>query len=410
MIWVLAAAAQDLAAYQEAAVRSHPRIKVADAATQSARAQREQAQGALLPTLSLSAGWTHNQYDAVVEFPDGTGGTDEVVIVPKDQYDGALALRVPIVDATSWARRLALGSGVEAADLDREVELSALRMDVARAWYGAIAAQQVAGAAEKAKAAAEDNRRFLAARAAAGVATALAVQRAELEVANAERLLIEARRVRGVAVRSLASLSGLPEPAELPTATREPELPDQGALAAAEARRPEVAAAQARVDQVRQARNSAWLAWTPVVAGTATERYSNASGFSGEETSWNVGVGLTWELLDFGDRTGAVRAARAELAAAEARLSMAKQAVRDEVRGAVLAVESSRAAVEAARRGATVAAATSTEVRARFQAGTTTQLEVVQADRDALQADVERIRAEGELAVAGEALRRAVGL
>ena len=409
MLWVFAAAAQDLAAYQEAAVRSHPRMQVADAATQSARAQREQAQGTLLPTLTLSAGWTHNQYDAVVEFPNATVGTDEIVISPQDQYDGALALRVPLIDATSWARRLALGDGVEAADLDRRVEEAGLRLEVARAWYGAIAAQQVAGAAEKARTVAEENRRFLAAREAAGVATTLAVQRAELEVANAERLLIEARRARGVAVRSLASLSGLPEPAELPTAAPEPERPGDEALAAAESRRPEVAAAQARVDQVRLASSAAWLAWAPVVAGTATERYSNASGFSGEDTSWTAGVGLTWELLDFGDRTGAGRAARAELSAAEARLALAKQAVRDEVHGAVLALEATRAAVAAARRGAAVAAATSTEVRARFQAGTATQLEVVQADRDALQAEVERIRAEGELAVAGEALRRAVG-
>ena len=60
-------------------------------------------------------------------------------------------------------------------------------------------------------------------------------------------------------------------------------------------------------------------------------------------------------------------------------------------------------------RGASVALATTREVQARFVAGTSTQLEVIRAERDALDAEVARIRSGGELSLARLVLQRAAG-
>jgi outer membrane protein TolC len=145
------------------------------------------------------------------------------------------------------------------------------------------------------------------------------------------------------------------------------------------------------------------------VSGTAAERYSNASGFSGQTTSWAVGLALDWAIVDIGRRAAEARTAAAGLLGAEALLEQVRAQVSDEVHGAWLEVETLRGKVEAARRGATVALATTAEVRARFQAGTAAQVELVLADRDALEAEVARIRAEGELALARLVLDRAAG-
>lgn len=413
LVLASAAAAPTLAEYMDAAERNNPRAAIARADTDTARAESMKAGSELLPDIRANAAYTYNQYEAVVEGPDpdDPGELTEFVIVPQDQTDASITARVPLLDGPAWATWRALKNGARAAESDERAAIRDLRLDVARAWYEAIAAQEVIAAAERAKAAAEENFRYLSTRAKAGAATELSVQRAELEVANAERVLIDGRRAWLNARRTLATLSGLPEPESLPIVPADvgPAPEEDALLAAAEKNRPEIAAAQSRVSQFRLAKRGSWFAWTPSVDAVATERYSNASGFTGEETTWSAGVQLEWRLLDFGDRVGDVRRARAALTSAEATLRNTRASIRDEVHAAWLEVDATRAKVVAARRGATVALATAREVQTRFQAGTATQLDVIQAERDALDAEVARIRAEGELSVARLALQRAAG-
>jgi outer membrane protein TolC len=412
--WTIVAVAQEptLDAYMDAAVAHDPRGAIARASTDTARADVGDAGAALLPTVRGTASWTYNQFETVAFLPDPAGGPpDEIVIVPQEQYQAALGVRVPLVDGPAFARWRGLRYGVDAgADSERAVEQD-VRIEVARAWYAAIAATQVVAAAERARGAAEENLRYVSLRAQAGAATGLSVQRAELAVANAELLRIDALKAAADARRALGTLSGLPEPATLPDSP--PLTADSGteedAMAAARENRAELTAARARVEQLRLAERGAWLQWAPSVAATGSEQVTNASGFSGESASWRVGVEADWLLLDFGDRAADTRRARAALASARAELARTEDAIRDEVRSSYLDLQSAVARVEAARRGATVGSGAADEARLRFQAGTATQVEVIEAERDALDAEVQRIRAEGELAIARLALQRASG-
>ena len=54
-----------------------------------AQAEFATAWGGLVPSLTASGGWTHNQYEAVVNF----GSADPVVIIPKDQFDATAQSR-----------------------------------------------------------------------------------------------------------------------------------------------------------------------------------------------------------------------------------------------------------------------------------------------------------------------------
>jgi outer membrane protein TolC len=333
------------------------------------------------------------------------------VIFPENQFSASIRATIPLIDGPAIAQWQAARDGTDAAEHDEIAVMNDLRLEVARAWYVAVAAQEVVIAAERARAAADENLRTVRIRAEAGAATGLSVQRAELEVANAEQLMIDAERVRLVSLRTLATLSGLPEPEALPVvaAAIPAQVSEQEALAIAEASRPELAAARARVDQLKLARSGAWLGYTPTLSGFASEEYTNASGFSGEEAFWTVGLQADWLLLDFGDRGADVKRARAALVSAEATLQETQDRVRDEVHAAWLDVEAAQASVQAATRGATVSREAAREFTARFQLGMSTQFDVIQADRDALDAEVARIRAEGELAIAVLALQRATG-
>lgn len=412
LLLALAARAATLAEYMDAAEANNPRGVIAASNAATAAADALTAGSALLPTVRVNAAWTYNQYAAVAFLPDPQGGPpEEIIIVPREQRTAVVTARVPLLDGAAIASWQASRDGTEAAREDGRAALQDLRLAVARAWYAAVAAQEVVAAAERAKAAAEENLRYLTLREAAGAATALSVQRAELEVANAEQLRVDALRTAANARRALATASGLPEPDALPVVPAdlaEPP-PEAELLAIAETERPELAAANARLERVKWAKSGAWLAAAPTVAGVATETLTNASGFSGQQATWTVGLQLDWAVLDLGNRAADLQRARAAYASADATLRQARDTVRDEVHAAWLDVDAARAKLVAARRGADVSRATADQVGQRLRAGTATQLEVIQAERDALDAEVLRIRAEGELAIARLALQRATG-
>ena len=70
---------------------------------QRAEAEFRAAWTSLLPSLSASATWTHNQFEAVANFPNpATGAVTKLVISPLDQLDAALRLDVPLIDTTRW--------------------------------------------------------------------------------------------------------------------------------------------------------------------------------------------------------------------------------------------------------------------------------------------------------------------
>jgi len=403
--------APTLAGFMAAAVKRHPRGVVARVATETARLDAARARSDLLPTLRATAGWTFNQFDAVFD-PDGEGPAPEFVIVPRNQFDATITASAPLFDGPAMVRRDALEKAVNASQQEARVVERDVRLEVARAWYLAVASQELETAARRARAAAVDNRDMLQKRFDAGAETDLAVQRADVEVANAERVVADARRSALAARRTLATLTGLPEPAQLPVASATaPAVPAEDALVTqAESTNPELLAARARVEQLTQLRDGAWLAWTPSVAATVSERLTNAAGFQGQYATFSAGVQLQWLAFDFGGRESEIRRADLTLESALASLQRTRETVRDAIHSAALDVEAARVKLAAANRGVEVARKAAATSRERFNARTATQLDVIVADRDLLNLEVERIRAEGELALARLNMLAAAGL
>ena len=60
--------AQPLQAFLEAAERSNLDTRTSVQARERAQADFAQAWGGLLPSLTANGGWTHNQYEAIVDF------------------------------------------------------------------------------------------------------------------------------------------------------------------------------------------------------------------------------------------------------------------------------------------------------------------------------------------------------
>lgn len=402
-----AAALEPLTRYL-AAGRSHAAEAREAAATVALREAETRAERAsLFPALEASAGYTRNQYDIVARIPNAAGGFDEATFTPRNQLDGSVTLSVPLLDLGAIRRTQAARADAQASARDRTVALVDLDDRIVAAYTNLIAYEALARSADRGLEAARANLEVVRARESGGLASELDVRRAMAQVAAAEQTIADATLRKRSAARELEATTGLavtdPIPAPPDDLRVEAALPTwldglEGTDEVASART-KVRAAEARL----RARRSAFL---PSLSARATERLTNAAGF-GEPAQWAVGVTLS-ARFDV-QAIHRARAERANVMASEARHDLARRSKRLEIEDAHDRVESLRVRAIAASAEADASRAALAVAQARYEGGTATQLEVVQALRDDFVAEAGRIQATSELSYARAQLRLAAG-
>jgi len=251
--------------------------------------------------------------------------------------------------------------------------------------------------------------RLAQARYQAGAAAALEVDRARADVEQQVQQLAAAELQVALAARALESASGV-EP-DLSSAIRlSDDLHPEPGLETFEdglSRLPGVAAASASTSAAEKQADAQRLALAPIVAGTFTERGTNAPGFSGHDWSYQAAVTATWsfDLTNIAD----IRAQEAAVDAARARELRTVLSSRDSIHrewntivAGIARSRSARAGLEAARHAAA-------QARERYRAGTITQLDLLQAQRDAFNAEVSRIQSDADVVNARAQLRLTTG-
>ncbi|HCF62610.1 MAG TPA: hypothetical protein DFS52_32060 [Myxococcales bacterium] len=395
---------EPLERYLEAARRNNLTVEVARAQLSQASAQRDQALGGLLPGLSLEALYTRNQYESSVQSPGL-----RIVIGLKDSLIARATLTVPLFDLSSYSRYWASGHALEAAEEAVDATLLDVELAVAQAYYQVVANQGLVAAARRAMEVAQESERLARVRFEAGTVTMLAVDTARVDRARAEQNLIAARRSLAVASRTLATLTRLPEPGDLPepTAPAASELTEEAFVERALEGRAEIAQQRALLRQATSSRSEAWGPVVPTLSAFARENYSNATGFVGNELYWEAGLRLDWRA-DL-SLIGAVRQVNAQIREGEARLQQAIDEVRDQVHTAWLDVRANRSRLEVARVEEGSARDALEIARARYEAGTATSFELSQAQSDAFSADANLVQARADLAYSVLVLRKASG-
>jgi outer membrane protein TolC len=400
-------ALEPLARYLEAGRRTAPEAREADAVVAQRGAETKAARAALYPSVSANASYTRNQYDVVARIPVGPDRFDEATFTPRNQLDASVTLTVPLLDLGA-VRRMQSAKAIERASAeDRGDAHRDLDDRIIAAYTNVTAYEALSRSSARALAVAKTNLDVVQGRADGGLASELDVRRAVAQVAAAERVLSDAQLEGRRAARELEAFTGLAVSGPIPEPTddlrAEAPLPAwlEGIDASAE-----IASARAHVRAAESTHRATRSAFMPLLSASATERLTNAAGF-GEPAQWAVGVSLS---ARFDVQTiHRARADKAAVAVSQARYDRAKRSKRLEIEDAYDRVESLRVRARAARAEA-AASATALEVaRARYEGGTATQLEVVQALRDGANAESARIQADAELAYARAQLRLAAG-
>ena len=391
----LAAAPLEAVSFDQAvqrALTSHPALRVADQDVVRADALTEQVRSSSLPSLGVGALYTRLVADRLL---------GDRVIAGKDQFAGTVTLTVPVVNTAQWARWWRAAQSADAvragaADVRRQVAVGA-----ARAWLSVLGQQRVVEAAERARDTAQVHLDYARDRRVGGVgnrldelraAQELAVSRGQLETAYGQ--LVRLQEALGVAVGADAPLNA---------AAVEPDLGAPAsvddALGGADERL-DVKAAKARAEVARSATRADWTDYLPLLSAVFQPFTQNPPSLIQPQWGWQGNLVLTIPLYEGGLRYGQAHERVAVARSSDAQLEAALRQAKSEVRTAFEGVKHADLALAAARDSATQAADALELATVAWKAGATTNLEVIDAERRARDAQT-------QAAVAEDAARQA---
>ncbi|OHE78261.1 MAG: hypothetical protein A3G75_08280 [Verrucomicrobia bacterium RIFCSPLOWO2_12_FULL_64_8] len=271
----------------------------------------------------------------------------------------------------------------------------------------------------------------------AGTVSNFEVLRAEVALANAQPALItarndfrlaidELRRALGFANHTEVNVTKIPEflgalefaPAEFGLGSLPATVGGQNrdflvsALAAAREHRPDLlrlVKLETAAEQGLLARRAGFFP-TVSVFGSYDWREAPISSTRSTVDGWTLGVQSTWDIFD--GRATAGRVAQAQSLIEQSRLATAEaQLVVDvEIRRAISSYQEATELAEASQKVTEQAEESLRLATVRFGAGTTTQLDVLQAQTDLTTARLNQLQAYFSYNVAVATLRRAMGL
>ncbi len=372
-------------------------------------AEADAALGLTLPRLSLQGRYTRNQDETVLALPGPNGTTSTVTITPRNQWDGTAALDVPLIDLARFAGVGAARAGARAAEAERAATALRVEARVAQTYWQLVADAALVGASQRALEVAQASLRIADQRHRAGAVGLLDLDRARGEVERNVQQLAGAELEVALTGRALRSLSGI-EPALDGVTSPQDDLHEEPPLDAFQSPDRALPAVEAAIEGSAAAAGGARaqrLALVPSLGASLTERVTSAEGLAGREWAWQAVVGLTWSI----DLTtvASIRAQDAAADAARAREERARLAARDDIHRAWNTVHTQIARSRSARVEAEVSARASDLALDRYQAGAATQLDLLQAQRDAFAAAAARIQADADLVNARAQLRLAAG-
>jgi outer membrane protein TolC len=407
------------------AVAHAPRLADARARQAAASATVASRQAAAAPSLVASSGYLRTNHVDEFGVPQPNGATRILFPDIPDNLRTRAELAVPLL--TSGRTRSAVEAAraeVRAIDADARAMAADVRLEVSRAYWTLAMARERAAVLEAGLARMDAWVADVRARVTAGVLPPNDVLSAQAQRARDNVQLIQARASASAAELDLARLVGL-ELGQPITIATPVDQPVRGAAEAvtqpiatlinrAREGRAERTGLQEREAGLRSAAEAALAATRPLVTGLAAveparpnQRFVPRA--NEWNTSWDLGVNVTWPIWD-GGRAKADRAASlAQASAVGHRLADLDAQIAVEIRQRLLDLEANRAALEAA--GDAVAASTEARrvIGERFNAGVATPTDVLDAQTALLQAELERTQISAALRLGEARLLRAIG-
>ena len=399
-----AMALQPLDVFIKAARERNPDAQQASATLAQQNAQALVALGRQLPGVFTRATYQRNQYEATVEFAGQTS-----VIQPLVQRFADVVVTVPLIDLASFRRIAAANTNADSSAHALDATRLAVEGQTVQDYFQLLAAVALVATAQDYLSVSRENLRLTEAKLRAGTATRLDVDRAIADVEQQVQQLALAQLQVALVARDLQSTTSI-----APDVSSAEELSDdlhaEPELSAFEVNLPNVpsvGAAAAATRAAQQLAQAEKLALLPSIAGTFTEFGTNAPGFQPSRWYWQAAIFATWsfDLTNVGN----IRASDATADASRARELRVRLEAADAIHRFWQTVAADIAQSRSARAQRDAAVHALEQARVQYRAGTATQLDLLQAQRDAFRAEVTRIQDDANLLNARAQLRLSTG-
>jgi outer membrane protein TolC len=380
-----------------------------------------QTRAVALPQLTASGQYKYTDRAGIESFPTGTNGTEQ----PNKNWNAGIRL----VQSIYQGGRLV--AAIRAADATKQQALAQYQTSVANAlltvrlaYYDTLLAAQQITVHESSVVLLQKELEDQQHRLDAGTVPKFNVLRAEVAVANERPNLIRARNQYRIAKNNLANLLGYNLPREiwenipfnltdtLEAVPYDVNLPD--AIQQALSRRTELLALRKQVELQELNIVNAKSGYKPAVNLFAGYNWNNAQFTAPVELDhdihgWNAGVEMNWNIFDGLLTHGKVIQADAQFARARTDLADQSRQIELAVRTAYSDFIEAKEVLDSQAKVQEQADEALREAKARTDAGTGTQLDVLDAETSLTQARTTQIQALHDYTAAHAKFERAVG-
>lgn len=331
-------------------------------------------------------------------------------------YTGAMTLEQPLFNGDAlMGRRAAVRAGT-AAQANADWAVTGTRVDVIKAYYGAVLATEKVTTLQAAVRAAREHVRQAEAMVTNGLVTPSDALLASVKAGEVETMLLEAQGDALNARLGLATLLGAPGdtgwtiPAGLPSSDALRALAREALEASPREARADVAAARAGADAADADALRARATYLPRLNGFARYDWNSAQRPFGGDNNWTVGVMASWTPFAGASDLGDLRGTASRREAAEAMRDGAEARAALEVQQSATTLRVALARLEIAERGVTQSVDAHRIVGRKYAGGLAAVVELLDAAAIETQSRMAHAGARYTLLTATAERRKALGL
>ncbi len=367
------------------AIEKNPGVAEAAQAILRAETLLQQAHTVYRPTVGASVTTT---------LLDAERGFDEFVTQPRTQSLVSGSISYPVLAAARWAQRAQAEDQIRIARLGVTETRRQIALATGQSYLAVIAQQRLVDVNLRARENAQAHEDYARARLEGGAGSKLNELRASQELATDEVLLEAARLALRRAQEALGVLLAADGPVD---AAGEPAFEVVGDLAAGDqwlAGRADVQLVSAQIDAAARVYRDSWRDWVPTATAAFEPQLLTPSGLFQPSRTWRGFLALSVPLFDGGARRAARREREVAVETARIQLTDVELRARAELRAAQAAIDSTDRGLVQARLAARHAEDVLRITDVAFREGATTNIELIDAQRRARDADTAAAQAE----------------
>ncbi len=355
------------------ALERAPAVQLAQYEVSRAQALTEQSRAPSLPTLFANGSYTRLEGDRTL---NGN------VVAAANQLGANLQLQVPLFAPARWAQWRRAELSADLTRLSAEETRRQTALQVGRTWLTLLAQHRVTQAQQRSVDVAAAHLKYARDRLAGGIGNKLDASRAAQELAVARAQVASAQAGVERLQEQLGLVVGVD--AALDSTDAEPELPVGEAKVA---ERPDVKLAQGRVAAAENSQRWNWGDFAPLLTAVVTPAVQNPPTVTQPMLGFQAQLVLSLPLYEGGLRYGPPHERPVLTDQAQLQLEAQTRQASAEVRTALTQVQRADEALQASRDAAAQALEALTLAQDTFRAGGATNLEVIDAERRARDAE-----------------------